>query len=167
MTTDPKVKEKTVADAFSADYPELKKKYMAWVAAQKAYAEHKKDFKKPTDLAAVEAYHAAQRAWMHKGMYPDSDANAQKTAMDALAATKKTAEEALPTDPKANIKIIDADVSTELNFKNFKKTKIDTKTTLNEQCVTDTPAKCSVQNIEDITKKYLNADGEYTLAKES
>lgn len=138
---------------------------MAWLAAQKAYAEHKKIFKKPTDLTAVEAYHAAQRAWMHKSMYPDPDTNTQKNAMETLAATKKTAEEALPTDPKADVKIIDADVSTELNFKNFKKTKVDTETELNKDCVTAT--KCTVQDIEDITKKYLNADGDYTLAKGS
>ena len=95
-------------------------------------------------------------------MYPDPDTNTQKTEMENKAATKKTAEEALPTDPKADVKIIDADVSTELNFKNFKKTKIDTMTELNKDCVT--AGECSVQNIEDITKKYLNADGDYTLA---
>ena len=165
VTAAKKVKMETVAKAFSSDYPELKKEYMAWLAAQKAYAEHKLIFKKPADLTAVEAYHTAQRAWMHKSMYPDADANAQKTAMDALAATKKTAEEALPTDPKADTKIIDADVSTELNFKKFKRTKIDTKTDLNKDCVTAT--ECTQQNIEEITKNYLIADGEYTLAKES
>merc|ERR1719453_1496594 len=165
VTADKKVKEMTVAEAFHSDYPELMKEYMAWLAAQKAYAEHKLIFKKPADLTAVEAYHTAQKAWMKKSMNPETDETAQKNAMDALAATKKTAEEALPTDPKADVKIIDADVSTELNYKKFKETKIDTKTDLNKDCVTAT--KCSQQNIEKLTKNYIIADGAYTLAKES
>jgi hypothetical protein len=98
-------------------------------------------------------------------MYPDTDETAQKNAMDALAATKKTAEKALLKDPKADVKIIDADVSTELNYKKFKRTKIDNKTDLNKDCVTAT--KCTQQNIEELTMNYLIADGQYTLAKAS
>jgi len=163
VTEDKKVKLQTVAEAFHSDYPDLKKKYMAWIAAQKAYADHKLTFKKPDDLTAVEAYHTAQKAWLYQTMYPEADADDQKAALKDLADTKKAAEDALPKDPAADTAIIDADVSTELNFKKFKVDKIDSVTTLNEDCVS--AGYCSVQPIEAITKAYLNADGDYTIAK--
>lgn len=102
---------------------------------------------------------------MVQTLNPESDKDAQKDALKPLADTKETAELALPKDPKANVAIIDADVSTELNFKKFKIEKIDSKTNLNEKCVT--AGECSQQDIEEITEAYLIADGEYTVEKAS
>lgn len=99
---------------------------------------------------------------MTQSMYPDADETTQTNAMKDLADTKKAAEDALPKDPAADAEIIDADVSTELNFKKFKVDKIDGKNQMNKECVT--AGYCSQQNIADITKNYLIADGEYTMA---
>ena len=83
--------------------------------------------------------------------------------MIPLTATRKAAEKALPKDPAADVKIIDADVSTELNFKKFKVTKIDGKPAMNQKCID--AGECSAQDYEDVTEDYLIADGAYTLAK--
>lgn len=100
---------------------------------------------------------------MVQTLNPLSDKNDQADALKPLQDTKDAAEAALPKDPKADVAIIDADVSTELNFKKFKVEKIDSKTGLNAKCVSD--GECSVQDIKDITEEYIIADGEYTVEK--
>lgn len=124
-----------------------------------------KIFKKSDDLTKVNEYYDAYYAWFKQTLHPDPDADTQTSTLATLKGTLDTAEDALPE--AADKKILNAAATTELNFKKFKETKIDPEIKLNEKCQAE-PAgdtHCDEQDIPQITKDYLIAEGAYDKKK--
>lgn len=138
---------------------------MKWLAAQEVYGEHLKLFKKPEDLKAVTDYHDAQDLWLRQTMQPEADKDEQTKALKEKLEAKETALKALPTEPKADAKIIDAEVSAKRNYMKYKVDNIDKVDPLNKKC--QDAGECSNQDYEKLTEAYIIADGQYTLAKNS
>lgn len=85
--------------------------------------------------------------------------------MTRLATIKTEKKEALPDDPKADVKIIDSAVSARCNYEDLKKKKFDSQAALNSDCNGVDSTECPDQDYATLSKQYVEADYHYQVAK--